>query len=122
MTGLIYISQLPDSIKSKITEDFESLQQFYLKVFDLCYRDYSIFMNKPKGFEQAREQIQNLFYDIEDKLDTYEIDGGELVTEIRSDFGEIIVNKRIQKLNSYLSQFGTDFETLREILTKEYGI
>jgi hypothetical protein len=122
MTGLNYLSQLPESIKSKIVIDFGSLQDLYLKIFDLSKKDYELFIKKPKGFEQVREEIQNLFYDIEDKLDSYEIDGSELVTEIRSDFTEIIVNKRIQDLNDYLKQFGTDYDTLREILRRDYGI
>lgn len=122
MTGLNYLQSLPEEIKNKIIAEWGSIAIFYKTVFDLNATDYRLAMTKPNGFEQQRATIEKTLFEIEDKLDDFGIDGRDVTSEISSDHGDIIVNKKIQHLDNYLKQFGTDFETMRKWMKDSYGI
>lgn len=119
MQGLDRLLNLPENIKTEIENEYGSVQDLYQKIFDLNAEEYSL-----TGSNSPRlSAIQTETYNIEDKLEEFGLtDGSDITTEISSDFGEIIVNKRITKLNDYLSQFGTDFDTMREWLKNKYNI
>jgi frataxin-like iron-binding protein CyaY len=119
MQGLDRLLNLPENIRTEIENVYGSVQDLYQKIFDLNAEEYSL-----TGSNSPRlNQIQAEIYDIEDKLEEFGItDGSDITTEIASDFGEIIVNKQITKLNVYLSQFGTDFDTMRKWLKNKYNI
>ena len=123
MIGLSYLQRLPDDIKAKISSEFVSIEELYKLIFSLHFNDYKLYINKPNGFEEERQNIQNKLYQIENKLESFGVtDGSDITNEISSDHGEIIVNRQIQKLDNYLSQFGTDFKTVREWMKTTYGI
>lgn len=119
MNGLNRLLQLPVEIKGKINKEFGSIQNLYQKVFDLNAEEYTLTGSKSPRLKQIQQEI----YDIEDRLEDFGLtDGSDLTIEISSDFGEIIVNKEISKLNEYLAQFGTDFDTMRKWFKDKYEI
>lgn len=123
MVGLSFLQKLPIEIKTKINSEFGSIEELYKLIFNLHSNDYKLFISKPSGFENERQKIKQELYQIEDKLESFGItDGSDITNEIMADHGEIIVNKHVQKLDNYLSQFGTDFKTVREWMKRNYGI
>jgi len=119
MQGLDRLLNLPDNIKTEIENEYGSVQDLYQKIFDLNAEEYSLTGSKSPRLNK----IQTETYDIEEKLEEFGLtDGSDITTEISSDFGEIIVNKRVTALNDYLSKFGTDFDTMRDWLKNKYNI
>jgi len=119
MEGLNRLLKLPDDIQSQIKRDFGSIAELYKKVFDLNKEEHGLILSKsPRLIE-----IRNELYDIEEKLESYGIlDGSDITSEIASDYGDIIVTKRIADLNKYLIPLGTDFEKMKKWLKDKYGI
>ncbi len=119
MQGLKQVLDLPEEIKEQINNDFGSAGNLYRKVFDLNQEEYKLIgSNSPRLAE-----IKNELYDIEDKLESYGVpDGRDITSDISSDFGDIIVSKRIADLNRFLEPLGTDFETMQIWLKENYGI
>jgi hypothetical protein len=119
MQGLKQLLDLPDEIKEQIINDFGSVGNLYRKVFDLNQEEYKLTGNNSPRIAE----IQNELYDIEEKLESYGVtDGRDITTDISSDFGDIIVSKRIDDLNRFLQPLGTDFETMQIWLKENYGI
>lgn len=119
MQGLKQLLDLPEEIKEQINNDFGSVGNLYRKVFDLNQEEYKLTgSNSPRLAE-----ISNELYDIEDKLESYGVsDGRDITSDISSDFGDIIVSKRIADLNRFLEPLGTDFETMQKWLKENYDI
>lgn len=119
MQGLKQVLDLPEEIKEQINIDFGSAGNLYRKVFDLNQEEYKL-----TGSNSSRlAEIRNELYDIEDKLESYGVpDGRDITSDISSDFGDIIVSKRIADLNRFLEPLGTDFETMQIWLKENYGI
>jgi len=119
MQGLDRLLKLPDNIKTEIENEYGSIQDLYQNIFDLNAEEYRL-----TGSKNPRlNEIQTEIYNIEDKLEEIGLtDGSDITVEISSDFSEIIVNNRITKLNEYLSQYGTDFDAMREWLKNKYNI
>lgn len=122
MEGLKMLTSLPIDIKKSIVQEFGSIETLYKKVFDLNAEDYGLHMNKPKGYQSRQQAINSELLDIEDKLEELGLDGRDVTSEISSDHGEIIVNRRVQDLDNYLRQIGTDYETIKAWLKNSYGI
>ena len=119
MEGLKRLLSLPDNIKLEIINNFGSIGQLYQKVFDLNQEEYRL-----TGSNSPRlKEIQTELFDIEDKLESFGItDGGDVTSEIASDFGDIILSNKIADLNKYLKPLGTDFEKMQKWLKDNYGI
>lgn len=119
MSGIQNLLTLPQEILDQIILEFGSVAGLYKKVFDLNQEEYRL-----TGSNSPRlKVIENELFDIEDKLEGFGVtDGRDITSDIAADFGEIIVNKRIQDLDKYLKQFGTDFETMRKWLKDNYNI
>jgi hypothetical protein len=119
MEGLETLLNLPAEILEKISEEYGTVFRLYRKIFDLNNEQYKLM-----GSGSPRlEEIKNELLDIEDSLEEYGVeDGRDITTEIASDFAEIIVNRRINGLDKYLEQFGTDFNTMRDWLKDKYGL
>ena len=119
MQGLIRLRKLPKEVQDKILSEFGGIEKLYQNVFDLNAESYRL-----TGSKNPRlDEIQNELFDIEDKLEEFGItDGSDFTSEIASDFGDIIVTKRINDLNKYLAQFGTDFATMQKWMKDKYGI
>ena len=119
MQGLIRLKKLPKDIQDKIVSEFGSIEGLYQKVFDLNAEEYRLTGTKNPRIDKIRNEI----FDIDDKLEEFGItDGSDFTSEIASDFGNIIVSKKISDLNKYLAQFGTDFDTMQKWLKDKYGI
>tara|TARA_Y100001001_G_C7961319_1_gene292631 strand:- start:315 stop:680 length:366 start_codon:yes stop_codon:yes gene_type:complete len=119
MQGLKRLLCLPENVKNQIVNAYGSVQNLYQKIFDLNAEEYGL---TGSGSPRLNE-IQTEIYHIEDQLEEFGLtDGNDIITEISSDFGEIIVNGHIKELNNYLSQFGTDFDTMRQWLKSKYNI
>ena len=119
MEGLDQILRLPEEIKEKIKQEFGSEFELYQKVFDLNKEQHQL-----TGSGSPRlSDIENELFDIEDKLEEMRIvDGRDITSDIASDYGEILVNKRIDDLNKYLEPLGTDFNKMQQWLKNNYGI
>jgi len=119
MQGLIRLKRLPKEIQEKIVAEYGTVERLYQKVFDLNSEEYRLTGTKNPRIGEIHSEL----YNIEAKLEEFGInDGSIFITEIASDFGEIIVTRKINDLNKYLAQFGTDFETMQKWLKDNYGI
>lgn len=123
MSGLEILKSLPDTIKGQIAQQYGSIEKFYQLVFSLNATDYNLFMKKSAGYQVAQQQIQNQIEQIEYKLESFGLEDGSYITnEISCDHGEIIVNREIHKLDNYLRQNGSDYNSMRKWLNDNYGI
>ena len=122
MTGLEELKQLPDEIKSKIIVEWGSIENFYKKAFELIALEYKLSMQKPSGYQQRVQTIENEILDIEDKLEEFADGCGDIIVEIRSDLGDIIIYRNAQKLDSYLTQSGLEYQGIRKWMSDNYGI
>lgn len=118
MSTLTTLQNLPTDIKSQVDETYGSWQELYAKIYSLSATDYELYKNKPFNYETLRAEIKNELYDIENKLDSFNLDGHSIVTDISSDFTETIVTRTITNLDNYLAQFGTSFEMMKAQLDK----
>ena len=119
MEGFIKLIKLPLDIQNKIISEFGGIESLYQNVFDLNAESYRLTGTKNPRLDEIRKEL----FDIENKLEEFGImDGSDFTSEISSDFGDIIVSKRINNLNKYLAQFGTDFDTMQKWLKDKYGI
>lgn len=119
MQGLKQLLELPDDIKQQIVNDFGSIGHLYRKVFDLNQEELKLTGSKSPRLKE----IENELFDIEDMLESYgDIDGRDITSEIASDFGEIVVGKKIADLNEFLQPLGTDFSTMQKWLKDNFGI
>ncbi len=121
MEALIRLAELPADTKGKIANEYGSISKLYTKVYELEMENYNLHMTKPNRYQARQEEIENAMVDIEDKLDTFGIDGHDIVTDISSDFSEVIANKGVKLTDDYLKQLGTSFEEMREWLRKQLG-
>lgn len=119
MEGLKRLLSLPENIKQQIDGEYGSIGQLYQNVFNLNQEECQL-----TGSNSPRlKQIENELLDIEDKLEEFGVtDGRDITSEIASDFGDIIVNKKIADLNEFLKPLGTDFGTMKKWLQDKYGI
>ena len=66
--------------------------------------------------------LKKLYSDIEEKLDGFGIDGIDVIAEVRSDYGDILVNREINALNEFLKDLGIEYPAVREWLKDTYNI
>lgn len=122
MQGLKNLNDLSQEQKDAISKEFGSVEGLYRKVFDLTSEDYDLSTKKPENCEERKNKIAEELYDIEEKLDEMNISGDMIVSDISSDFGDIIVKRQIENLDNYLRSFGTNFENIRNWLRNNYNI
>jgi hypothetical protein len=118
MEGLNRLHSLPDEVKSRIVEKYGSLEDLYKKIWNLDATLYSLAGNTAAAQEKA--VIETQLYKIDDELE--ELGAEDIVTDVRADFGDVIVEKNISALNEHLAQYGTDFPTMQQWLKDNYGV
>lgn len=118
MSAITILQNLPTDIKSQIDVTYGSWQELYVKIYSLSATNYELFKNKPLNYKFLRTEIENQLYEIENKLDSFNIDGQSIVTDISGDFTQTIVTSTIINLDNYLAQFGTSFNIMKDQLDK----
>jgi hypothetical protein len=122
MTGFEYLQTLSSEQKEGIERKFENLDNLYQKIIELNSLEYNLTIQKPEGYKEKLQKIENQLYDIENKLDELGLEGKDVTTEIGCDFSEVIVTKKVQKLDEYLKTKGTDFKTMRDWIYKKFNL
>lgn len=119
MDALLKLSLLPEEAKVKISNEFGSVAKLYIKVYDFEKENYYLHKYKPASYKIRQGEIENTFYEIEDKLEKAGLDGNEIVTSIATDFTEVITKKIVRGADDYLEQLGSTYEEMREWLRRE---
>lgn len=107
MNGLRFIENYPSDIREKIENVFESVENLYETVFNLIVEDYNSYQMMPRNDQKILE-VQNQLFDIEEILDEFAIEGIDVITEVRNDYDEILMNKDINLFNEYLKDMGIE--------------
>jgi hypothetical protein len=121
MTGLKFIENYPSDIREKIENVYGSIEDLYQTIFKLIVEDYKSYQMMPRN-EKKIVEVQNHLFDIEEKLDGFGIEGIDVIAEVRSDYGDILVNREINALNEFLKDLGIEYPTVREWLKDTYNI
>ncbi|MBE8723687.1 hypothetical protein [Flavobacterium hungaricum] len=121
MTGLKFIENYPSDIREKITNKYGNIENLYQTIFKLIVEDYKSYQMMPRN-DQKISKIQNQLFAIEEKLDGFGIEGIDVIAEVRSDYGDLLVNREINALNEFLKDLGIEYPTVRQWLNDTYNI
>lgn len=121
MTGLKFIENYPSDIREKIANKYESVENLYQTIFKLIVEDYKSYQMMPRN-DKKITKVQNELFAIEEKLDEFGIDGIDVIAEVRSDYGDLLVNREINALSEYLKDMGIDYPSTRQWLNDTYNI
>ncbi|WP_439900904.1 hypothetical protein [Vibrio cholerae] len=118
MQGLKDLDRLADNVKVGIIAKYGSLNDLYKTLMNLNHQERLAFIAKD---ENKKIEIQNEVNNIENYIESLGVeDATDITVSISNDYGDIVAKERIDNLNVYLAQFGTDFEAMRDALQKKY--
>jgi len=121
MEGLDFLKVQSEPLKRRIIEKYGSLEKYYEFVLLIYEAEYKWFSVKSLEGEENRKKINDKLNELEDELNHFGADDGHwILTEISSDQSDGIIRKKIQNLDEYLNQFGTNFEEMRKHIKEKY--
>ncbi|MDH6311754.1 hypothetical protein M2137_000513 [Parabacteroides sp. PFB2-10] len=87
-----YLSSLPDEQKKRFVPIFGTIERFYTVVYLIVRNEHATEQDKPEYFEERLQVIREVKHRIEKLLNSYGLDGEEIVADIGSDYFEDFVN------------------------------
>lgn len=123
MEALIKLNQMTPDRRNVIINRFESLEDFYKKIFLLNHLHYTYSVGSSKNNEQA-DQIQNTIFGIETQLENSGLsDPSSITTDIMSDHSEIIIMRDRSKFPIYAEVLGErTYSEMEMWLTQNFNI
>lgn len=123
MEGLIKLHQMSTDKKETIINLFESLENFYKKIFLLNHSQYTYSVGSLKNDEKANS-IQDKIFSIEFQLQNNGfIDPNSITTDISSDYSEIIILRNKSRFPTYSEFLGEKlFTEMEKWLIQEFNI
>lgn len=108
----------PDQIEIIKTE-FGSLDQLYSKGLELVSTEFSIQRGNSATKQTDLASSRKSIHDLEDKLDALDLDGHRIITEITSDFGDMVVAPIVADLEARLKPLGLTFDETRKLIYRQ---
>lgn len=83
-----YLQSLPEEKKKMIDNAFGNVEKFYKTIYTLARSEHQIDQQKPDRYEDRLATIREIKKRIEGLLDSFGLDGKEVVADIASDYFE----------------------------------
>jgi hypothetical protein len=101
-----YLHGLPIETKDLFRPTFESIDKFYAAVYTLYRNEHVIDLQKPDKYEERMKAIADIKKRIETLLDSFGLDGKEVMADIASDYFEDFVkykeNERLMNPEEFI--------------------
>lgn len=86
-----YLSDLPEDIKKMFEPIFGSVDRFYTVVYLIARNGHATQQDKPSQWEERLRVIRQVEEKVENLLNSFQLNGQEIVAEIASDYFEDFV-------------------------------
>lgn len=87
-----YLAELPEEKKALFAPVFGDVEKFYTTVYLIARNEHVTGQEKPDRYEDRLQVIQQVRRLVEQLVDTFGLDGKEIVADIASDYLEDFVN------------------------------
>lgn len=99
------LAALPEEKKELFKPVFGSLDKFYMVVYLIARNEHLTDLDKPDRYEDRLLVIRQIRNRVEKMVDSFELDGMEIVADIASDYFEDYVNYREPELDITNEEF-----------------
>lgn len=89
-----YLATLPEDKKDMFVPVFGGIDTFYTVVYLIARNEHVTDQEKPERYEDRLQVIRQMRTRLEKRLDTFGLDGEDIVAGIASDYFEDYVNYR----------------------------
>lgn len=87
-----YLANLPEEKKALFAPVFGDVEKFYTAVYLIARNEHVTGQEKPDRYEDRLQVIQQVRRLVEQRVDSFGLDGKEIVADIASDYFEDFVN------------------------------
>lgn len=87
-----YLANLPEEKKALFAPVFGDVEKFYTVVYLIARNEHVTGQEKPDRYEDRLQVIQQVRRLVEQRVDSFGLDGKEIVADIASDYFEDFVN------------------------------
>lgn len=100
-----YLANLPEEKKTLFAPVFEDVEKFYTTVYLIARNEHVTGQEKPDRYEDRLQVIQQVRRMVEQRVDSFGLDGQEIVADIASDYFEDFVNYKEPELEMSNEEF-----------------
>ena len=100
-----FLADLPEGRKARFIPVFGSVERFYTVVYLIARNEHVTDLEKPDRYEDRLRVIRQMRSRVERLVDSYGLDGGEIVADIASDYFEDYVNYKEPELDITHDEF-----------------
>lgn len=99
------LAGLPEDKKNLFTPVFGTVDKFYTVVYLITRNEHLTDLDKPERYEDRLQVIRQVKSKVEDLVDSFGLDGKEIVADIASDYFEDYVNYKEPELDITNEEF-----------------
>lgn len=100
-----YLADLPEEKKALFTPVFGDVEKFYTAVYLIARNEHVTGREKPDRYEDRLQVIQQVRRLVEQRVDSFGLDGKEIVADIASDYFEDFVNYKEPEIDMSNEEF-----------------
>lgn len=100
-----YLANLPEEKKTLFAPVFGDVKKFYTTVYLIARNEHVTGQEKPDRYEDRLQVIQQVRRMVEQRVDSFGLDGQEIVADIASDYFEDFVNYKEPELEMSNEEF-----------------
>lgn len=100
-----FLDKLPEEKKELFVPLFGSVDKFYTVVYQIARHEHVTSQEKPDRYEDRLTVIRQVKENVEKLLDSFGLDGKEIVADIASDYFEDYVNYKEKEPNLTNEEF-----------------
>lgn len=100
-----YLANLPEEKKILFAPVFGDVEKFYTTVYLIARNEHVTGQEKPDRYEDRLQVIQQVRRMVEQRVDSFGLDGQEIVADIASDYFEDFVNYKEPELEMSNEEF-----------------
>lgn len=100
-----YLANLPEEKKTLFAPVFGNVKKFYTTVYLIARNEHVTGQEKPDRYEDRLQVIQQVRRMVEQRVDSFGLDGQEIVADIASDYFEDFVNYKEPELEMSNEEF-----------------
>lgn len=100
-----YLANLPEEKKILFAPVFGDVEKFYTTVYLIARNEHVTGQEKPDRYEDRLQVIQQVRRMVEQLVDSFGLDGQEIVADIASDYFEDFVNYKEPELEMSNEEF-----------------
>lgn len=100
-----YLSELPEETKQLFAPVYGTVDNFYTTVYLTVRNEHVTDLEKPDRYEDRLLLIRSVKTKIENQLNTWKLNGKDIVADIASDYFEDYVNYRDPELDITNDEF-----------------